>query len=490
MVMTEKYIFFAKVEFLIVPKVGSAPSPTQSDGSEDGGQEILPVVPKNKPKKKNAKKKISEAMEKLSISSSTATNTSQSATLMSTHAMKMGLYTINLGTNTGQRLHTCHLIILPLIPVFILLTQNSSTYITNNQAIRDLQDVTLQVSNAIDFARLTRKLQEERVAVALDFFIAGRENITDISQLDRLVATDEASLLDQFILANTFNNTDNALQEVSYWPSLGKVGYLKSKLALQIKHALFRTKIKDGEKSMDEVFTWYNELNGNTLNYVTYSIHDSDISNFYRFIIGYKNLLRTVEFSGRAGILGMEYMATGLNDVKFEQFLEFDILRREYLNQTFNFLPYIQRSYEDYTSKEQTFDQDQDRIKSGVDFDRNIRRTADYFFRFLKYSEKLREMIEGIAGDITVFVTSEIDRLTAENILPMLFIVILILFVPICIIFTLNQCATICITIVVRNDPLSESIQSWTPQKVHLQPLSRNVKLKLSVNCVKIVSRS
>ena len=219
---------------------------------------------------------------------------------------------------------------------------------------------------------------------------------------------------------------------------IGKVNYLKSKLALQIKHALFRTKIKDGEKSMDEVFSWYNELNSNTLNYVTYSIHDSDISNFYRFIIGYKNLLRTVEFSGRAGILGMEYMASGLNQDKFEQFLEFDILRREYLNQTFNFLPYIQTSYEEYTSKERTFDADQDRIKSGAEFDRNIKRTVDYFFRFLKYSEKLRAMIEGIAYDITVFVTSEIDRLVSENILPMLFIVILILFVPICIIFTLN----------------------------------------------------
>ena len=278
-----------------IPQVGSAPSPTPTDASEDASQQIVPTVAK----KKTIRKKYKDAMDKLSISSSTATNTSQSATLMSTHAMKMGLYTINLGTSTGQRLHTCHLIILPLIPVFILLTQNSSTYITNKQSIRDLQDVTQQVSNAIDFARLTRKLQEERVAVALDYFISGRENLSDISQLNRLVASDEASLLRQFVLANTFNNTDNALQEVSYWPSLGKVGYLKSKLALQIKHALFRTKIKDGEKSMDEVFNWYNELNSNTLNYVTYSIHDSDISNFYRFIIGYKNLLRTVEFSGR-----------------------------------------------------------------------------------------------------------------------------------------------------------------------------------------------
>ena len=180
------------------------------------------------------------------------------------------------------------------------------------------------------------------------------------------------------------------------------------------------------------------EVNAQTLKYVTYSIHDSDINNFYRFIIGYKNLLRTVEFSGRAGILGMEYMATGLNPDKFEQFLEFDVLRREYLEQTFNFLPYLKKDYEEYTNTERTFDLDQDAIKVGVEIERGILVTADYFFRFLKYTTKMRQLIEGIANDINVFVNSEIDRLTAENILPLLFIVILILFVPICMIFTLN----------------------------------------------------
>ena len=417
--------------------MGSAPSPTPTDATED---EVQPIVPANarKREKKTLKDRAIDAVDKLSMTSSNATATSQSATLMSTHAMKMGLYTINLGTSTGQRLHTCHLIILPLIPVLILLTQNSSTYIANKQAINDLQDVTQQVSNAIDFARLTRKLQEERVAVALDYFIAGQGNITELSQLDRLIDSDEVVFLKQFVLETTFNNTDKALQEVQYWPQLGRVDYLDSKLALQIKHALFRTKIKDGEKSMDQVFEWYNELNGNTLDYVTYSIHDSDINNFYRFIIGYKNLLRTVEFSGRAGILGMEYVATGLNPEKFEQFLEFDILRREYLEQTFNFLPHIKKDYEEYTKTERTFDLDQDAIKVGVEFERGVLVTADYFFRFLKYTTKMRQLIEGIANDINVFVNSEIDRLTAENIFPLLFIVILILFVPICMIFTLN----------------------------------------------------
>ena len=66
-----------------------------------------------------------------SSTDSAATNTSESATLMSKHAMKMGFYTINLGTETGQRLHSCHLVILPLIPIIILLMQYTTAYSSN-----------------------------------------------------------------------------------------------------------------------------------------------------------------------------------------------------------------------------------------------------------------------------------------------------------------------------------------------------------------------
>ena len=61
--------------------------------------------------KRNQKGKERKNMNP-STTSSCATETSQSANLLSTHAMKMGFYTINLGTDAGQRLHTCHLVIL------------------------------------------------------------------------------------------------------------------------------------------------------------------------------------------------------------------------------------------------------------------------------------------------------------------------------------------------------------------------------------------
>ena len=42
--------------------------------------------------------------------------------------MSMGIYKVNLGTRFGQRMHSLHMLILPLIPIFILLVQNGIKY--------------------------------------------------------------------------------------------------------------------------------------------------------------------------------------------------------------------------------------------------------------------------------------------------------------------------------------------------------------------------
>ena len=46
--------------------------------------------------------------------------------------------------------------------------------------------------------------------------------------------------LKSFTTANTFNETDQVLQNVKYWPNIATVGYFKTKLKFQIQHSLFR----------------------------------------------------------------------------------------------------------------------------------------------------------------------------------------------------------------------------------------------------------
>ncbi len=68
---------------------------------------------------------------------------------MSSHAMKMGLYSINLGSRFGQRLHAAHMLILPLIPVFILIAQNGTNYAAYLIEAEEITGVQKQVTMQI-----------------------------------------------------------------------------------------------------------------------------------------------------------------------------------------------------------------------------------------------------------------------------------------------------------------------------------------------------
>ena len=125
-------------------------------------------------------------------------------------------------------------------------------------------------------------------------------DIDTLSDFDSFIQQNvDGKWLKSFTTQHTFNETDQVLQNVGYWPKISDVEYFKSKLKFQIRHSLVRweivtiiccntkgklcrTKIQEGDKAIAEVLDWYEEVNSQTLAYVTYSIHDSDISDFYR----------------------------------------------------------------------------------------------------------------------------------------------------------------------------------------------------------------
>ena len=154
-----------------------SPSSTPSL-KEDHGVEAIFDIDLEKQRSIYSKRKSKTSQKQTdSDGDSGLSQASESATLMSKHSMNLGCYSINLGTDAGQKLHRYHLIILPLIPILILLIQNLSTYNSNADIIQDLEEVSLQVRNSLDFAELTKKLQQERVSVAMKFFVQDRDGI-------------------------------------------------------------------------------------------------------------------------------------------------------------------------------------------------------------------------------------------------------------------------------------------------------------------------
>lgn len=389
------------------------------------------------------KQSTSVALDKTSLTSRDS-EASASETLMSSHAMKMGLYTINLGTKLGQKLHTAHMLILPLIPVFILLAQNTATFMQFVNDSEEILEVKSQVGNAVDLSILVQRLQEERASVALSAFLNRSNNLANMDDLQPFVLNKMD--ISRFTLLNTFNATDTVLKNVDVWPSIRLVTFFESKLTFQIQHSIFRTKIREGEKGIFEVLKWYNDINSFILDYISVSIKDSDVSDFYRYVIGFKNLLRSVEFGGKSSIYGYRYLAQGFLERRYmHDFVRYEMLRKEYLNQTFNFMPGVQAEY-DKTTSGLFYEAAQDLITNKDSYkreglnrtgeDSSLAATVDYFSQSLEHSTLVKKIVDDMARDIEVFVQKELERFNGHRTVPLVIIVILGIMVPVIIYVT------------------------------------------------------
>jgi len=147
--------------------------------------------------------------------------------------------------------------------------------------------------------------------------------------------------------------------------------------------------------------------------------------------------MRTSEYAGKSGIYGLEYLIADLSPAKFERFVENDIMRKEYLKQTYGFIPSLQSEYESLVLNND-FEKSQKKILEGTGIERGLETSVFYFVEFLKFSKILEKAIFDVGENIKTKVQFDIVELTLANIPPLIYIIILLLFIPVCIMFTLN----------------------------------------------------
>ena len=113
-----------------------------------------------------------------------------------------------------------------------------------------------------------------------------------------------------------------------------------------LKKNVLKFQIREGKEGIFGTLKWYNDVISFVLDYISGSIKDSEVSGFYRYNIGFKNLLRSIEFGRKASTYGYRYLAQGYLERKYQHdFIRYEWLRKEYRNQTFNFLPEVEREY-------------------------------------------------------------------------------------------------------------------------------------------------
>lgn len=120
---------------------------------------------------------------------------------------------------------------------------------------------------------------------------------------------------------------------------------------------------------MADVMRWYNRVNNALLEYLTNQIKETDNSGVWRYpgakietetqkssifsnpfsnrhLVGFKNILRSIECFGIASVHGINYFGRGLLSTdKYVDYIRYDILGKDLLNSTINYIPSVMKDY-------------------------------------------------------------------------------------------------------------------------------------------------
>ena len=186
----------------------------------------------------------------------------------------------------GQLVYMLIMLLIPLLPIFALITQNVITL--NDIIVRkaDLIDSDKSVEKSDETARFIANMQQERsIALMLTFLDKDFDAETKKINFDM-----EAQTL----------KTDVALEDISDWRAPVGVDILRSKLRLQIRIDDFRKLHQERNKSRND-----EEIAYDTLQFYTYVtrvllddmsaiIRSSNGSSTWRYLVTYKEMARNI----------------------------------------------------------------------------------------------------------------------------------------------------------------------------------------------------
>lgn len=83
----------------------------------------------------------------------------------------------------------------------------------------------------------------------------------------------------------------------------------------------------------------------------------SKISSF-RYLVGFKNLLKSIECQGIASSYGIKYFGRGvLGTEAYVSFIRYDFLAKELINSTLNYVPSLKTMYTNLSKNMENFQQ-------------------------------------------------------------------------------------------------------------------------------------
>lgn len=118
-----------------------------------------------------------------------------------------------------------------------------------------------------------------------------------------------------------------------------------------IYFARVRQRISSEESSMTEVLNWYTSVNAALLDHLTNQIKETDSSGVWRYLLAFKNLLRSIESTGIASVYGVNYFGRGwLVSNSYVHYIHHDAVAKDLLNGSLNYVPMLKGVYRQLTN--------------------------------------------------------------------------------------------------------------------------------------------
>ncbi|CAK9822787.1 Atrial natriuretic peptide receptor 1 [Anthophora retusa] len=335
----------------------------------------------------------------------------------------------------GRRIQLLQMLVLPFIPILALIVQTANTLHDILIYRQEVSDIETQVTIATDLGKVVTRMQLERSEVAFFIYTNG--------------STLRSNLTQRFAI------TDQALHNMTTWPlvsvprdeSKTQTYDVVSKEAFQARLEDFRQKISSEESSITEVMAWYTSVNAAMLDHLTNQIKETDNSGVWRYLIAFKNLLRSIESLGIASVYGINYFGRGiLVGDNYVSYVRHEALGRDLLSGSLTYVPSLKHFYAELTRTMP----DYGRIKSRRDeILRNQKRQPSvddaiaYFDSMATYVDELRKLQRELRHMIRDYVNSTLQDASNKEVAGIAIVVLVLVVSPIIIVLVRNAVATI-----------------------------------------------
>ncbi|XP_055615471.1 uncharacterized protein LOC129761747 [Toxorhynchites rutilus septentrionalis] len=333
----------------------------------------------------------------------------------------------------GRQIQLMQMIILPFIPILALIIQTSYEMIDIVSYRMEATEIEGQVTMATDLGKVVTRLQQERSDVAFFIYTNGstlRGNLT-----------------------RGFLETDRALENMSSWPDLmiatpndGKVTWLNMS---EFREELvdFRENICSENSTVRDVLHWYTTVNGALLEHLTNQIKDANKSGVWRFLLSFKNMLKSIESLDISSVYGINYYGRGfLRPDHYVTYIQHDIVGKELLNGSLNYIPKLKMMYKNLTRGMRNYGKIKlwsATIRLNAQIPANITTARAYYEAMASYIDELRKLQYKIRWIIREEVRKVLQKADRMETFGIAILVVVLIVSPIIIVLVRNAAATI-----------------------------------------------